>query len=377
MNANMNEDASGIVPESSAALDRVGWQLLAHLEELSADCFNRPLLAALCERFGNEARDAGYEGLAQYADAKASLQRAVIAEEPTLDAARQYFEMKRSAGETGEPLLESIATAKLAAAVSQSYVGIDNILFDASVRGDVERMLERELPDLQALSRYKLEAFSEAVGLALTGERSSVGLGLELLWHHSEHAESASTVAGVPIDTCTRAVVGSGVGIANEQKLDLDHGHEIFEAVLKVHPTFLAARLAAFYNRAARAGEFVDQQASLVDKMREHLQVCVDCVPQPVADALVFSDREHQLIQTVSLDDLYDFVLERKSAPIRAYAEHVLGFVERYEQGKMSAEGLQEAAATFGFPVVRKEASGTSFLCAVENSWRARLAGNR
>lgn len=362
-----------------SGLDQLGWANVRRLEDLSADCFNRPLLEALCERFAAIGESQGQPALGMYARAKLSLQTSVVSHRPTVESARQYLALKKQAQVWGEPLLESIATAKLAAAVSQAYVGKDDRLFGVQVREELEQMLQQSIPDLAALSQLKKRLFSEALNLAARGRSGTVAEAEEALFEIAQrdgHDTTRSVGHSNSLDPLSRAIVGAAVGIANEYKHDLEKGYTLFEAVLKIHPAFLAARLAAFYNCVARLEQAGCPQPSLIDAIKQHLAVCVESVPPAAKDALHFSNGHHLLVLELDDENLTRFVNERKSVPIKMYAESALRLVGQYEAGQINELQLaKESAATQFAPIEsRARRIKESFCCAVENSWRAKLS---
>lgn len=370
-------DSAWGMPADVAGLDSEGWYKLALFEELSADCFNRPLLIALCERFAFEAKAKGYRGLLDYAMAKLSLQRSVIAGIPTLESSQLYLKLKYDAQRWHELLLEAIATAKLAAAISQAYVGAKNILYPLDNRREVEELLGCEIRDLPALSKYKMDRFAEALCLAIRGRGGTVVEAVESLNCLASLAPKEFVAEGrleSPMDPVTRAILGSAVGIANEYKIDLDYGYVLFCAALRIHPTFLAARLSAFHNRVAKCVRHGKFEGGVIDEMRVHLSVCIETIPQPGPNTFQFSERDADQVRQTDISSLWTYCRERKSAPIRAYAEFALQQVERFSAEMLDAQGLAETCASYVFPEIQSADGLTnSFRCAVENSWRAEL----
>jgi hypothetical protein len=366
----------------SSGLDITGWQTLAHFEDLSADCFNRPLLSALCTRFTEQAQIAGYAGIQYYAQAKGKLQEAVVLCQPTLESAKLYLEMKEAASIWGDELLESIATAKLAAAIAQSYIGVGEELFDLTAREQLEELLGSKIPNLTALSELKKELFSEAVCLAALKRKGSQEEAEAIIFKQANieapNVTICSDTSGMYcLNSRSRAIVNAAVGIANEYRDELDKGYEIFQAVLKIHPHFYATRLAAFYNRMTKLEKQPELRAELLDTMREHLVFCVNHIPTSTHSAFEFTEQDNRNVLSLEPNSLEKFVFERKSASIRVYAEQALHELSRFEIGEILIADLISKCANTAFPAVKSyNKAPVPFRCRVEDDWRKRMVKN-
>lgn len=247
-------------------------------EQLTQDIFARPLMIEICENFLKKNISEESE---LYAKAKLAKYQSISPDEPKLDAIKAHKDLVDLAKRNGNAPLEALSLVKIACANRTS------ILEEPGER--ISEILGESVKNKEELNNFKIQKFTEALGITLGVNFSDIDSAIEA-------AKTTSIAAGDPMLV---PFVAAAVGIANElAENDLDKGYEIFANVTKLAPDIMYSRVSAIFNRLNKYIRDNDENAL------EQAKVLLDEVSQ-------FSQLQPQLTEDNELSAIH---LRKKEA---------------------------------------------------------------